>query len=158
MRRPVRAAPRADPDADRPGRVFVDSGAWIALLSARDAFHAEADATFRRAVEKRIRLLTTSLIVAEVHRLVLFRAGIGAARSALEHIDESKLVTVEFPERPDHVAALGWLARLDDQAITYTDAVSFAVMGRLGCKLVMSFDSDFTVAGFTRWRPPTGIP
>ncbi|HVO26103.1 MAG TPA: hypothetical protein VMW56_21005 [Candidatus Margulisiibacteriota bacterium] len=39
------------------------------------------------------------------------------------------------------------------QRITYTDAVSFAVMKAARCTAAMSFDHDFVVAGFRLWQP-----
>jgi predicted nucleic acid-binding protein len=36
--------------------------------------------------------------------------------------------------------------------ITYTDAVSFAVMEANGCSHVLGFDQDFAAAGFMLWR------
>ncbi len=135
----------------RPARVFVDSGAWIALFSARDQHHATADHGFREALSRRIRLLTTNLVLAEVHRLLLFRAGIEPASRALDRIEASALITVEFAGAAHHRSARGWLERLHDQPITYTDAVSFAVMESAGCRTAMSFDHDFVLAGFSLW-------
>ena len=135
------------------GRVFVDTGAWIALFSARDAHHNEADRLFRYATSRRLRLLTTSLVLAELHRLLLFRAGVRPAGAALARVDDSALVTVGFPGNSHHRAARDWLARLANHPITYTDAVSFAVMHAEGCRQVMTFDSDFSTAGFERWEP-----
>lgn len=37
--------------------------------------------------------------------------------------------------------------------LTYTDAVSFAVMDALRCTVALTFDHDFLVAGFSRWTP-----
>ena len=136
-----------------PDRLFVDSGAWIALFSARDRHHTEADRMFRQAVSQRIPLLTTNLIVAEVHRFLLFRAGIRPAARALDQIEASALVTIEFTTATHHRAARTWLARLADQRITYTDAVSFAVMETARCTITMSFDHDFSLAGFSLWQP-----
>ena len=136
---------------DRHGNVLVVSGGWIALVSARDQHHGEADALFRRAVSERVPLVTTNLVLAEVHRLLLFRAGIRAAATALDRIETSQRVRVVFPTAAHHTAARAWLARLSDQRITYTDAVSFAVMETAPCSAVLGFDRDFTVAGFTCW-------
>ena len=61
-----------------PGRLFVDSGAWIALRNRRDQYHAEADRLIRAAVEARTALLTTTLVLAETHRVTLFRVGVRA--------------------------------------------------------------------------------
>jgi len=42
------------------------------------------------------------------------------------------------------------LLRYDDQAFSYTDAVSLAVMEHLGILEAFAFDNHFSVAGFTR--------
>lgn len=131
--------------------VLVDSGAWIALLSARDQHHLEAEELFERAAREGVPLLTTNLILAEVHRFVLFRAGIRAASTALGHIESSALVQIEFATAGHHRAALEWLGRFADQRFTYTDAVSFAVMRSARCRAVLGFDRDFAIAGFSFW-------
>ena len=153
MPRPRRGPGPAGGD---PGRVFVDSGAWIALFSAADQHHAAADAGFRLAAARRIRLVTTNLVMAEVHRLLLFRAGIRAAVAALDAADRSALLDLHFATQDEHRAARAWLARLNDQPISYADAVSFAVMRALRCSTALSFDHHFAVAGFTLWQPTPG--
>lgn len=135
-----------------PAKLFVDSGAWIALRSRRDQHHAEADRLFRNAVERRIPLVTTNLIIAETHRLTLFRAGLEPALRALERIDASPSVTVRFATTGDHAEGRRWLERLAPRPITYTDAVSFAVMAAAKCTQVLGFDEDFAAAGFERWH------
>ena len=135
-----------------PVRLFVDSGAWIALRSRRDQHHAEADRLFREAVARRIPLVTTNLVIAEIHRLLLFRTGIQPARRTLEHIDTSKSVTIYFPSAEDHAGARRWIDRMAPRPVTYTDAVSFAVMEAKRCRHVLGFDHDFVAAGFTLWR------
>jgi len=132
-------------------RLFVDSGAWIALRSRRDQHHAAADRAFRAAIEQRIPLVTSNLVIAEIHRLTLFRAGREPALRALERIDASPSVTVHFASREDHDVARRWLERLAPQPITYTDAVSFAVIEATRCTHVLGFDQDFVAAGFELW-------
>jgi predicted nucleic acid-binding protein len=141
-------------DAGDHDRLFVDSGAWIALRNRRDQHHAEADQLFRETLRRRIRLVTTNLILAEVHRLTLFRVGIEAAARLLDRIDESPSVTVHFAAAEDHAAARRWLVRLAPRPVTYADAVSFSVMESFGCTRVLGFDQDFEVAGFELWRSP----
>ena len=45
-----------------------------------------------------------------------------------------------------------WIDRLADHAISYTDAVSFAVMEAARCRTALSFDNDFPLAGFSLWE------
>jgi predicted nucleic acid-binding protein len=137
--------------AAAPARLFVDSGAWIALRSRRDQHHVEADRLFREALQRPIRLVTTNLVLAETHRLTLFRAGAAAALRALDRLDASERVTIHFTTADDHAAARRWLERLAPRPITYTDAVSFAVMEALACRHVLGFDRDFAAAGFLLW-------
>jgi predicted nucleic acid-binding protein len=135
---------------------FVDSSAWIAHLSARDRRHAEAEETLRDALARRTALLTTNLVLAEVHRWLLFHAGPRPAAAAIDHIAESGSVTIVFATAVHHRAARAWLERLADQRISYTDAVSFAVMQTTRCASAITFDRDFASAGFRPWRPGAG--
>jgi predicted nucleic acid-binding protein len=134
-----------------PVRLFVDSGAWIALRSQRDQHQAEADRLSRDAVSRGVTLVTTNLVLAEVHRLTLFRAGLGPALRALERIDASPSVAVHFATAKDRAAARRWLERLAPCPVTYADAVSFAVVEASGCTHILGFDQDFTAAGFSLW-------
>lgn len=134
------------------GSLLVDSGAWIALRSRRDQHHADADRLFRKAIDAGIRLVTTNLVLAEVHRLTLHRVGVAAAARLLDRIGASQACQVSCAMAEDHSAACAWLERLRPHPVTYTDAVSFAVMQRTGIRQVLGFDRDFAVAGFELWQ------
>jgi len=150
--------PRMPRENALPARLFVDTGAWIALFSARDQYHAEADRLFRIALSRKVSLLTTSLVIAETHRFSLFHMGIRAALTAVERIEASRRVTIVFPGRAHHEDALRRLGRLAAVRLTYTDAVSFAVMQQTGCRVAFGFDTDFVAAGFSLWRPGARNP
>jgi predicted nucleic acid-binding protein len=105
----------------------------------------------RTAIGRRLPMVTTGLVVAEVHRWLLFHAGIAAAAAALGALDTASSVRIEWPTASHHGAAREWLAKLADQRITYADAVSFAVMTALHCDEAMTFDRDFVAAGFSCW-------
>lgn len=131
--------------------VFVDSSAWLAFFSSSDGRHADAHEAFARATRERRLLLTSSLVVAEVHRLVLYRAGIRAARAVLERMTSAREVRVEQPTSTLHGVAVGFLDRLGDQPITYADAMSFGLMKAARCTTALTFDRHFAMAGFTMW-------
>jgi predicted nucleic acid-binding protein len=71
---------------------------------------------------------------------------------ALERIDASPSVTVHFATGNDHQSGRRWLERLAPRPVTYTDAVSFAVIEATRCTHVLGFDEDFAAAGFELWR------
>lgn len=133
-------------------RVLVDSGAWIALVRARDRRHDEAERMFQRALAEGLELVTTNHIVAEVQRFVLFHAGPRAAAFVVDRIGASPRTVIEFSTRAHHDRALAWLRKLADQRLSYTDAISFAVMEEKPCGAAMTFDRDFEAAGFEVWR------
>ena len=135
-----------------PRSLFVDSGAWIALANPRDQHHLDADRLFRAAAESRLGLVTTNLVVAEVHRFLLHRSDPAIAARALHQIEAARNLAIEFATPEHHRVAREWLARFSDQRITYTDAVSFAVMNARRCRAALSFDRHFAIAGFERWR------
>ncbi len=134
-------------------RIYVDTSVWIAFFSARDQNHAEAERLIREAASRNVLLTTTNLVLAEVHRLVLHRAGVAAASFALDRIATSAHTSIVFASGPHHSAAIAWLARLRGHRITYADAVGFAVIEDPGCAGFLSFDSDFLLAGFRAWAP-----
>jgi len=149
----LRSAPRrTERLGGEPASLFVDSGGWIALASVRDQHHSEADSLFRIAATLRLPLLTTNLVVAEVHRFLLRRAGIAIAARALDRLESSPRLTLEFIRPEHHRSAREWLARLGDHPVSYTDAVSFAVMTARRCRTALSFDRHFQIAGFELWR------
>jgi len=145
-------ARRTAADERAPSRVFVDSSAWFAVASASDGRHAEAERLLREAVAAGIGLVTTNLVLAEVHRLALVRMGIQPAAAMLDRIEASRLVSLVHATAEHHRVARRWLAKLADQRISYTDAVSFAVMEVTRCRVAMTFDRHFAIAGFRIWR------
>jgi len=58
-------------------RVFIDSGAFFALLAQQDASHVAATAAFQRAQAERWGLITTNVIVIETYALLLSRTRAG---------------------------------------------------------------------------------
>ena len=129
-------------------KIFVDSSAWIALFSRRDQHHDAADLAFRTIVASKMRILTTNLVLAEIHRLLLYRAGIQAATAALKKIEASSLVEIIFADHSSHQSAKDWMSQLQAHPISYADAVSFSVMKTAGCREALSYDRHFRIAGF----------
>jgi hypothetical protein len=67
----------------------------------------------------------------------------------LAKIEASPLVRIEFAGEANHQSAKRWIDRLNAYPISYTDAVSFAVMEASGCMEALSYDRHFRIAGFT---------
>ena len=111
---------------------------------------------FEVAEARGARLITTNLVVAETRRLLLFRGGPRVALHVLDRIHAHPRVTVEFVTSELHQRARAWLVRLANQAISYTDAISFALMEATRLDAVLTLDHDFIMAGFDIWGVQRG--
>ena len=133
--------------------VFVDTSAFYALADPTDGHHADATLIARQLATPPSRLVTTNLILAESHALLLARRGRAAAFRWLEVVDRSQIAVVRLlPE--DERKARQILAQYDDKNFSLTDATSFAVMERLRVGSAFAFDRNFAQYGLQVLAPP----
>ena len=131
-----------------PAEFFVDTSAWYALVVARHPDHGRLSSLLRALIRNHHRLVTTNLVVAETHALLLRRVGRAAALTFLQAVGESPNIVVRSSRELEAAAERDWLARYDDQDFSLADAVSFAVMTERGIRDALALDHHFVVAGF----------
>jgi predicted nucleic acid-binding protein len=78
----------------RARRVFNDSGAFLALADERDRNHQAALQIERLIAARRLRQVTTNVLLVETHALFLSRIGIRAATDFLLRVRQSGIVIV----------------------------------------------------------------
>jgi len=71
------------------------------------------------------------------------------ARQFLQNIEASDTLIVQVRAR-DETRGRYLLFRYTDKDWSFTDAISFVVMERVGIRLAFTFDDDFSQYGFTR--------
>ena len=131
-----------------PAEFFVDTSAWYPLIVAKHPDHARLGTALRSLIRDHRRLVTTNLIVAETHALLLRRVGRATALTFLQTVGESPNVVVRSSRELEAAAERDWLTRYDDQDFSFADAVSFAVMTERGIRDALTLDHHFVVAGF----------
>ena len=141
------ASRRARP-AGVAAELFVDASAWYPLLVRSVAQHGAVTAALRRAVRQGARLVTTNLVVAETHALLLHRTSRETALAFARGMLEPQTLVVRSTADLERVATVDWLERYDDQEFSFTDAVSFAVMAERGIGEALTLDRHFGAAGF----------
>lgn len=134
------------------GAVFVDTGAWIALLRRDDTKHADAARGWKRLLRDRARLVTSSFVVSESATRLRYDAGLPAAlafRDRIEQAGDRGLLRVVWVD--EEIAGAGWgvMERYADLALSLTDATSAAISTRLRIADVFTFDADFRPMGFS---------
>jgi predicted nucleic acid-binding protein len=145
-RRRVRLAPHAAVVASP--ELFVDTSAWFPLVLRRHPQHAALTMALRRRVARGERVVTTNLVLAETHALLLCRGHRAAALTFVAAVREPPNVVVSSSPALEAEAIAGWLERFDDQDFSMTDAVSFAVMYARRIERALTLDRHFAIAGF----------
>ena len=133
------------PEGNR--RVLVGTSAYYAAVDQRDASHPAVAATLPILLAERRQLITTNAVLFELHGLLLNRLG---RRVALETLDELRASqTVVRVRGRDETRAEAILVQYDDKDFSLTDALSFAVMERLGIQTAFSLDRHIAQYGWT---------
>ena len=128
--------------------LFVDTSAWYPLADRAHPDNRRLARPLRAQIREGARIVTTNVVVAEAHALLIRRGGRRAALAFLELVRKSP-IQVEYitPEREE--AAIGnWIERFSDQPFSLADAASFVVMTELGIREALTLDHHFMVAGF----------
>lgn len=127
-------------------RVFVDTSGFYASFNRRDAHHGDAARLFRRANEEQWLLFTTNFVVAESHALILARMGRNQAWDFLRAIVTGQTNVIRA-EEGDEGRARAIIEQYRDKDFSYCDAISFAVMERVGVSEAIAFDEHFRQYG-----------
>ena len=130
--------------------IFVDTGAWYAIQDADDRWHAEAAATLKALVARGARLITSNHVVGETYTLLVRTQGHAAAFRFVETLGASGRVTLTYIDEATEREAFALLRRFADQAFSFVDGTSFALMHKRRLRKAFAFDRHFSVAGFIR--------
>ena len=129
--------------------VFLDTSAWLAAANTRETLHAEAAAAYDDLIQHGARLVTTNLVVAEMHILTVRELGPQAGCTLLDAIYADPLYTVIASTRElESEATDRWLRPYQDHHFSLADAVSFEVMRKERISEAFSLDHHFETAGY----------
>lgn len=128
--------------------LFVDTSAWFPLAVRGHPDHARLAAALRQRRRAGARVLTTNLVVAETHALLLRRIHRAAALAFLRQVALAGELVVSSTPELELRAREDWLERFSDQDFSLADAVSFVVMTERGIREGLTLDRHFAAAGF----------
>jgi predicted nucleic acid-binding protein len=133
--------------------VFVDTSFWCTLVlrgknAAEEERHARAGSALKLLLRARVRLVTTNLLIAESHQLLLVRDRRETALAFLNSFPAPGTEVVASTAELEAEAIADWIERFEDHDFSLADAVSFALMKRRRITRALTFDRHFAAAGF----------
>lgn len=129
--------------------VYLDTSGWLAALSLREHGHEAASQAYQALVLDAARLVTTNLVVAEMHILLTRRHDPETGLAFLESLYRDPAHEVRFVTRALEAGAIRqWIRPFADKALSLADAVGFEVMRTEGITRALAYDRHFQDAGF----------
>lgn len=129
-------------------KIFLDTSGWLAAINIRDSRHHDVVQGYDGLVAKGTQFVTSSLVISEMHALVVRERGAKAGCGLLDAVYTDPLYLVVAIDRNLESAATDrWLRRFE-QRFSLTDAVSFEIMRMERIAEAFALDHHFEVAGY----------
>ena len=129
--------------------VLLDTSGLYEAADRRAPRHAAYRDAFRELLTRPAGLLTTEVLLAEAHALVLNRVGPEVALTLIDRLTASPSIEVVPVDAGLRGAALSFLRDRPGRRYSLADAISFAVMRERGMDAAFTLDADFAAEGFT---------
>jgi predicted nucleic acid-binding protein len=129
-------------------RVFVDTGAWIALAEQSDVHHLQAIAIADELSRANTLLMTTDYILDETITWFRYNASHKVAADFAVQVLSSNVTEIFYIDETIFNKAFELFRKYDDQKFSFTDCSSFVLMRAQRIRKAFSFDSHFITAGF----------
>jgi len=129
-------------------RVFVDTGAWIALAVVRDSMHERARETWTTLLEAGARPAVSVPVVLETFTYLQRKVSHDLAARWWASLAEVRLLERLECVPADLTAAMKFFERRDLHKLSLVDATSFVLMRKHKLRVAFSFDTHFAAAGF----------
>lgn len=121
-------------------KLFIDTGAFLALTDADDQNHKAAAAFYRNVKEKGIRFVTTNFVVCETINYLRARMTHDIAVFFLENLKKSGFIKMITVTPPIEDAAFSIFRQYTDKDFSFTDCTSFSIMRTLKLKSAFAFE------------------
>ena len=128
--------------------LFADTSALYAAADRREDGHDACRRAFVGALRAGEAIVTTELIVAELHALAVRRSNPDTALEIVRRLTTTGRVDVETIGPARLARAIDLLAARPGRPYSLADAVSFIVMRERRIERALTLDADFEAEGF----------
>ncbi|MBF0121689.1 MAG: PIN domain-containing protein [Desulfobacterales bacterium] len=130
-------------------KIFVDTGAWIALADKNDQYYNSAIRLYDMIQKKKVQLIITDYIFDETVTWLNYKIGHNVACKWGNKIINSRMIEMIIVSDEHIKRAWKLFQKYRDQKFSFTDCISFEIMKILGTKAVFAYDSHFSTMGFS---------
>lgn len=128
-------------------KIFVDTGAFIALTDADDENHKGAKDFYKDARVKGIRFVTTNFVICETINYLRARISHNISVIFRENLKKSGHFEIITIAPPIEDAAFTIFKQYTDKNFSFTDCTSFSIMKSLKLNKAFAFDKHFEQYG-----------
>lgn len=128
-------------------KVFIDTGAFLAIADKSDMSHGVVTSIYQQIIEQRAVLYTSNYIIDETITLIRARVGHKAATLFINGFAASK-IKVLWVTRSDEDIAKGIFIKYKDKEFSFTDCISFSLIDKYSIDGALSLDSHFNQYGY----------
>ena len=128
--------------------IFVDTGAWIAILNPNDQHHREAIAIYRNLQQQKTRFLTTDYVIDETVTRLRYDTNHSLTVMFLDRIEllvEIGVLTIVQIDRDVFLKAIVLFRQYDAARLSFTDCTSFVVCRENNVGEAFAFDQHFPI-------------
>jgi predicted nucleic acid-binding protein len=132
------------------GKVFIDTGAYLALVDPHDDLHQIA-VEYYVSLAPHVQRVTSWAVISECYTWLVYHLDGKRARQWLAEVGEAEdrdLLQVVYPDPELNRRSRRIVQRFDDQDLSYTDALSLGILQtRPDIDHVFAFDHHLGLTG-----------
>jgi len=121
--------------------IFIDSSAFISYFVENDVNHEKVQKIFNEILEEK--LITSSDVIVETLNWLTRKASKKIMHELGEILLNEDIAKIIHTDTDDKLAALEIIKKYSDYNLSFTDALSFALIKRLKIKRIFSLDKGF---------------
>ena len=126
---------------------MLDTGPLVSLYDSKDKRGSIIDGILKAIQKNNYPIYVSIVTIAETHKRILYDVGYVRASEFLTTITSGEVNIIEIYEADINDAA-SIIKRYNDQDIPFADAITMAIMKRVGIRKVLSYDRHFWLLNF----------
>jgi predicted nucleic acid-binding protein len=128
-------------------KIFIDTGAFIAMTDADDDNHKKAKTFYITEKEKGVKFITTNFVICETMNYLNAKVSHNIAVIFRDNLKKSSLMEIINVTPLIEDTAFNIFKLYTDKDFSFTDCISFSIMKSLRLKKAFAFDRHFEQYG-----------